>query len=242
MIPLAMPFERWAEAYDALYAARGKDYRRESAMIAELAQRHDVIGGGLLDVACGTGEHLHHLQSSFELVTGIDACPAMLAVARDKLPAADLYEADMRRFDLGRRFDLVICLFASVGYLPDIAGLRQAIARMADHVAPRGLLMLEPALTPKQVRPPRTDRMSVEIDGTRVHRTTAATLEDNALLIRFDFEYERAANSEAFAEVHRIALFAPATYTEALEDAGLRIEQQPDDNACHVYLARRASR
>ena len=59
----------------------------------------------------------------------------------------------MRSFDLGRRFDAVTCLFSSIGYLLTPEDLEQGIARMAAHVAPGGVLVVEPWFTPDAWRP-----------------------------------------------------------------------------------------
>ena len=54
--------------------------------------------------------------------------------------------ADMTSFDLGRRFDVVTCLFSSIGYVGTAERLDQAIATMAAHLEPGGTLIVEPWL------------------------------------------------------------------------------------------------
>ena len=73
----------------------------------------------LLDVACGTGRHLEYLRSSFE-TEGVDADDAMLDVARARLRDVPLSVGDMRDLDLGRRFDVVTCLFSAIGFVYDL--------------------------------------------------------------------------------------------------------------------------
>jgi len=70
-----------------------------------------VAPAEVLELAVGTGRVAAHLANAGLRVTGIDRSPDMLAVARGKtagLPKLRLVEADMRSFDLGRRFGLVI--------------------------------------------------------------------------------------------------------------------------------------
>ena len=107
----------------------------------------------LLDVACGTGEHLRLVRPAFAHVEGVDVEPDMLAVARAKLPDVVFTEADMRTFDLGRTFDAVTCLFSSVGYMADVGELRAAVARMAAHLAPGGVLVIDGWIRPDAWRP-----------------------------------------------------------------------------------------
>lgn len=70
----------------------------------------------LLELGCGTGTNLAGLPELASL-TGLDASPEMLAVARLKVPAATFLEGDMAAFDLGRQFDVVICVFDTLNHL-----------------------------------------------------------------------------------------------------------------------------
>src|SRR5260370_37730006 len=81
-------------------------------------------------------------------VEGVDLTPAMLAVARARLPGIPLHEGDMRTLDLGKTFDAVTCLFSSIGYMTDPAELRGAIARLAAHVAPGRVVLGDGCVRP----------------------------------------------------------------------------------------------
>lgn len=48
-------------------------------------------------------------------VDGIDLDPEFVEIARRKLPRSLIEHADMVDFDLGRRYDVVVCLFSSIG-------------------------------------------------------------------------------------------------------------------------------
>ena len=45
----------------------------------------------------------------------------------------------------------MLCLFGMIGYLTDVADMTQAVRRMRNHLAPDGVLLLEPWLSPEQV-------------------------------------------------------------------------------------------
>ena len=127
-------FDRSAHLYDLVYGF--KDYEQEARDLVTVVRERNAEASSLLDVACGTGEHLRLVRSAFAHVEGVDVEPDMLAVARAKLPDVVFTEADMRTFDLGRTFDAVMCLFSSIGYMADVEELRAAVARMAAHLAP----------------------------------------------------------------------------------------------------------
>jgi SAM-dependent methyltransferase len=72
-------YARSAPWYDKIYSF--KDYVAEAAMLQRTIEQRRPEARRLLDVACGTGEHLCHLRQHFD-VTGVDASEAMLQVAR----------------------------------------------------------------------------------------------------------------------------------------------------------------
>ena len=133
-------YTRLAELYDVIYAK--KDYANEArlihAVIDRCARKTRREHRTLLDVACGTGVHLSHLRTWYD-VEGVELSPWMIAIARRRLPDVPLFQYDMRYFDLGRRFDAVTCLFSAIGYMRTVSELRRAIATMARHVFPPGL-------------------------------------------------------------------------------------------------------
>src|SRR5882724_6448932 len=99
---------RLAEIYDMVYTAgRGKDYAAEAAALAELIRARHPRAASVLDVACGTGEHLKYLRPFFADVEGVELAEPMRAKAIEKLPDVVVHAGDMRDFALGRIFDVV---------------------------------------------------------------------------------------------------------------------------------------
>jgi SAM-dependent methyltransferase len=109
-------FSESAELYDAIYGTF-KDYAAEADVIAQLIRSNRPAARTVLDVGCGTGEHVKHLRDHGLVVDGLDIDPALLTVARRKVPAAQFFEGDMSAFDVAKRYDVVACLFSSIGYL-----------------------------------------------------------------------------------------------------------------------------
>src|SRR6187399_585650 len=109
-------FRESAELYDAIYSF--KDYAAEAAQIAALLRAVHPETRSILDVACGTGEHAHHLAVTHGFdVDGLDLDAGLLRVARDKHQAGSFFQADMSDFALEKRYDAVLCLFSSIAYL-----------------------------------------------------------------------------------------------------------------------------
>lgn len=203
-------FSETAELYDLVYS--WKDYAAEAERVRALVGRE---GGTLLDVACGTGRHLELLARHYR-VEGVDLDPAMVELARARGLTAAV--ADLRTLDLGRRFDVVTCLFSSIGYVPDLNG---AVARLAAHVAPGGALVVEPWLTPEQFVPGRVGLYTAESDTTRLARMSAGHVDGRRSAIEFQYLIGRDGGIEHLSERHDLWLWTRDEYAAAFAAAGV---------------------
>ena len=105
-------------------------------------------------------------------MSGLDLDPQLLAIARERLGDVELHEGDMTAFSLGRRFDVVTCLFSSIGYVGTVERLDDAIAAMAAHLNPGGVLIVEPWLTPEAWMADRPHLLSVDEPDLKIARMT----------------------------------------------------------------------
>ncbi|WP_189091269.1 class I SAM-dependent DNA methyltransferase [Deinococcus ruber] len=136
-----VPFSALASVYDAIMA--DIDYHEWAEFIATYAQDAGLSPASALDLACGTGALTAELQAMGLEVVGLDGSAEMLAVARSRLPNTELVHADLRDFELNRRFDLMTCVFDSLNNLTEPGDLGRSLARMAAHLTPGGLLAFD---------------------------------------------------------------------------------------------------
>jgi SAM-dependent methyltransferase len=219
-------FSRSARLYDAIYGSF-KDFGAEAERLHHLVQQHKPRARSLLDVACGTGAHLAHLAPRYD-VEGLDLDPGMLTVARERLPAVPLHEADMVDFDLGRCFDAVVCLFSSIGYARTRERLERAAASMARHLEPGGVLVLEPWVLPEQWDPSRVHAVFVDEPDLKVARMSVPPPLGPEVELEFHYLVGRRDGVEHFAERHVLGMFTHDDYVAALRAAGLEVEHDPD--------------
>jgi len=154
-------YTTFARLYDLFY----DDFTQDIPMYRGFAGR---VGSRVLEIGCGTGRVAIPLARDGCSVTGIDIAEAMLAIARDKVERAgladrvNLLQADMRRFDLGARFDLAIAPINTFMHNATLNDQLDTLGCLRRHLAPHGLLILD--LFNPDVRAP--------IDGRLVlHRT-----------------------------------------------------------------------
>ena len=214
-------FDRSAHVYDLLYGGM-KSYAAEADELATLILERRPGATSMLDVACGTGEHLRLLADRFDDVAGVDLDEGMLAVARAKLPDARLEPGDMRTFDLGRAFDAVTCLFSSVGYLASTDELDAAIGRMAAHVAPGGVLVVDGWIRPEAWRDGvNFHALAAADDDMAAARVARTWREGDRTTLEFRYLVANAEGFETFEEHHVMTLFADEDYRAAFARAGL---------------------
>ena len=214
-------FSRTAHLYDAIYSF--KDYAAEATRLRELVEEREPGARTWLDVACGTGKHLAALRAWSE-VEGVDVDPALLAVARERLPDVPLHEGDMTTLDLGREFDVVTCLFSSIGYVVTRERLAAAGAALARHVAPGGLLVVEPWLTPDGYVPHHLGAVFVDEPELKVARVNVAGALTDPLVMDMHYLVGTPAGVEHVVERHELGMFTREEYVGAVGAAGLDAE------------------
>lgn len=214
-----------AALYDLIY--RSKDYDHEAKLIDGLVRQYQPNATSLLDVACGTGSHLHYLKQHYQC-KGVDIDPQMLERAKQKHPDVPFYEGDMLSLYLGERFDVVMCLFAAIGYVKTPANLQRAIKAMGQHVARRGVLIVEPWITPQNFRSGDKGITVVETPDVNVVRmnTSKRRIEDGHDISRLEMHYMigDAEVIETFSETHELGLFSNEMYAQAFSAAGFELK------------------
>jgi len=216
-------FERSAKLYDAIYA--WKDYAAETERLCEFISNHKTSAGNtLLDVACGTGGHIPYLRERFE-VEGLDLNEDFVRIARERHPGITIHSGDMIETDLERRFDVVTCLFSAIGYVKTQDCLDLAVANMARHVAPGGVLIIEPWLSPdtwKGAHQPPSVNVAEDPEFKAVRMIV---WEQEGNIVSSDFHYLVGSTDgvEHFTERHEVGLFTDEEYCAAFERSGLEV-------------------
>lgn len=214
-----------AALYDLIY--RSKDYDHEAKLIDGIVRQYQPNAASLLDVACGTGSHLRYLKQHYQC-KGVDIDPDMLALAKQKHPDVPFYEGDMLSLYMGERFDVVMCLFAAIGYVKTPANLQRAVSTMGKHVARHGLLIVEPWLTPQNFRTGDKGLTVVETPDVNVVRmnTSKRRIEDGADISRLEMHYliGDAEVVDTFSETHDLGLFSNEMYAQAFSAAGFELK------------------
>ena len=220
-------FSASAQYYDQIYSQL-KDYSQETDRIDALVRRVNPRAATILDVGCGTGEHARRLAARGFVVDGLDLDPAFVRIAQTKHQIGRFFEADMCRFALPSRYDAILCLFSSIGYVRTIDRVRDALGCFRDHLNSRGVILVEPWFPPGGLDPARVATNVSEAAGVRVVRVSHVEIEGRRSRLFFDYEVSDATGTRRMSERHDLGLFTTSEMIEAFRDVGLDVEHDPD--------------
>lgn len=210
-----------AKYYDAIYD--WKDYKKEAQKLIQLIRKNKKSDGkDLLEVACGTGKYLEYLRPHFHC-EGVDYSAEMLKVTRKKFPTMKLRQMDMAKLTLGKKFDVIVCLFSSIGYVKTHKRLKQTIQGFARHLKKGGVLIIEPWFTNEQYgvgRPHGTLYKSKELVVARVN--VSERKGNVSVMDMYHLIGEKGKKVKLVVEHHELGLFSVAQTMDVLKKAGLQ--------------------
>jgi SAM-dependent methyltransferase len=215
-----------AELYDVIY--QGKDYLSDANKLKNLlGSGRQSSGKTLLDVACGTGCHLQQFADEFDCM-GVELTQEMAELARKKLPQVPIHIGDMLDFDLRREFDIVLCLFSSIGYMKTFAELRTAAENLMRHLAPGGILIVEPWLRSDTYTAGFLSASLVDLPELKICRMMRSEREGSLSIMDMHHMVTRPSGVTYFVERHEMGLFTDQEYVEAFSAKGFRAKMSTE--------------
>jgi SAM-dependent methyltransferase len=250
-------FGSYAELYDTYYSE--KNYAAEVEFVLGLATRFADAPQTVLDMGCGTGRHLEQFVSRGLNGDGFDMSDTMLKHAEERLAGkadCSVQVGDLRTFRNGTRYDLVVSMFAVMGYLTDnvdlIAGLRTA----AQHLTPEGLFVFDGWFGSAVLAEKPETREHVYTEGAKTITRRAQPEHDavkQQVQINYTIDVVEAGEKHTFREQHTMRYLFVQETALALELAGMELVYhcpflEPDGtldtstwNACFVARLRSES-
>jgi SAM-dependent methyltransferase len=122
------------------------DFADDLALYGELARR---ARGPVLDAMCGTGRVIVPLAAAGAQCVGLDIAPEMVQIVERKRAELSLQQrlrvvqGDVRSFDLGQRFGLILVPLNSFMHLETVDDQLAALQAIRRHLAPGGQLVID---------------------------------------------------------------------------------------------------
>ncbi len=140
---LIAPYSKLAYIYDEVMAH--VDYKLWADYVKKIIARQGINPKTFLDVSCGTGSLLLSLYKKSVQFFGCDYSHEMLRQARQKTGKKSIhfFRADMTKFALREKMDVICCLYDSINYLLDPIDWKKNLLCAFDALRFNGLYIFD---------------------------------------------------------------------------------------------------
>lgn len=222
-------FSETARYYDLIYD-QFRDYEGDATRVAEMLRRLASGAELLLDVGCGTGRHAEALTRIHGYqVDGLDIQPDFVEIAQQRCPRGRFHVGDMADFDLGRRYDVLLCLFSSIGYVKTKERLAAAARCFRRHLSPSGVALIEAWMTPDAFTPGRVYLLTAETEDMKISRVNSSDVREGVSILDFHYLVGTPDGVRHLQETHELGLFTEQEMRQGFGRAGLEVlEYDPE--------------
>jgi SAM-dependent methyltransferase len=140
------PHASWADIYDLVYEESfGKFYDALTNATIDQIKKTVQPPASIVDFGAGTGRLSIPLAAHGYIVTAVEPCQEMYDQLRNK-PGGEAisgFIGKMEDFETDTRFDMAICVFTVLLYLPDETSLRASLAAAYKSLRSGGYLLID---------------------------------------------------------------------------------------------------
>ena len=215
-------YSEFAKYYDLVY--HFKDYKKEAETIKKLIKKYKKSKGKkLLEAACGTGNYAEFLKNDFTYF-GTDASESMLKIARNKFPKLKFMKDDMTNMKVKGEFDVILCLFSSIGYVKTEEKLEKTIRSFSEHLKEGGVVIIEAWFEKSNYKSGNVHLSNYESEEIKVSRATYCTIKGgNSVLDMHWLVAQKNKGIDYFSEKHEMGFFSGKLFETLMRKHDLEI-------------------
>jgi SAM-dependent methyltransferase len=200
--------------------------RGAAALLLEDLRRRELDRGLVIDLGCGSGILAEQVSAAGFDVLGIDLSPALIALARQRVPRGTFRVESLLTAELPPCI-AVAAVGECLNYLFDERhswqGVRQVLERAFGALAPGGLLLFDVA-GPGRVPGPAAHKGYTEGDGWAALVTVEEDQQQGVLTRRITSFRQVGELYRRDHEVHRLRLLPRAQVETALAEIGFQVQ------------------
>jgi SAM-dependent methyltransferase len=187
----------------------------------------------LLDLGCGSGEHLNRLVRYGIDCTGIDSSNDMITTAQQRFPGKVTFiHQDIRSFDYYESFDVIICIYGTFNYLHTDDDISNTLWNTYRALKDDGIAIFEVwnAVPLEQIQTKKISPVSTAIhDDTTIRRERGFTLMDtpkkNMVEVNFKYHIRENGTEREVSDRHIMRIFRLEELRVFLQENGFNIRQ-----------------
>jgi len=133
------PYDKFAEVFDKI--TPDEFYAEYANFIMEILKEMNYKPKKILDLACGTGRLAKIFIDEGYDIEGLDISEKMLEIAKKR--GLKVYQSNMVDFNLGQKYDLVICTYDSLNYVLQEDSLQKCFNSISKHLNQDGVFIFD---------------------------------------------------------------------------------------------------
>jgi SAM-dependent methyltransferase len=203
----------------------GRKFEDEIDFLGKLFSKYSIKS--VIDLGCGSGEHVFALYKKGFEICGIDISDSMIDIAKKRYPDCNFELADLQSYKKEKLVDATICMFGTFNYLIKDEEIINSLKNIRDNIHPKGILVLEiwnsspvKKIKRKAISPVSLSKVGgVMIKRNRGFRVASSDGVDNLVEVNFIFNL----NQEVVKDRHLMRVFSFSEIEELLSYAGFNV-------------------
>ena len=213
--------------YDLIY--QEKDYANETKYVIDILNANSSNVHHLLELGFGTGNYSKYFANAGYIVTGVEKCKSMVALAKAKsIPNFFPVTGDITNFSFKKKFDAAISLFHVISYLTKNKDVLLCFRQVSKHLRKNGLFIFDVWYTAAVYsQQPRNTTKNISTDTYDIKRMAEPIVlyEQNIIQINYQLliKNKLTQHVEELKEVHCMRHFSTPEIKLMAKLSGFRL-------------------
>ena len=200
----------YSKFYDQIYSK--KNYIEEVKFLHSIFLKYKKNNPWIIDIGCGTGQHLIQLLKLGHNVTGVDKSGDMINLARQKLKENGFEKNKIFQMDakdvhmISMKFDFAILMFNVVGYIED---LKQFFLNLKKILNKDAVIIFDfwDGKAIKKQKPIPTKKIFKQKKSVLIKKSKGEIIDSNLLKVEIDLEIEEQGEKFFDKEIHFVRYY-----------------------------------
>lgn len=211
-------YDKIVHLYDLMYSDKtGFDHKAQVKWVDDWRKKLE-LPKTVLDLACGTGKHLHFFDQLAYECTGIDASDGLLKIARRENKSIPFKKGYFHSFKLNTKVPIITSFFNSMAYNASEKDMISSLRNIKKYIAEKGVFIFDIFCTskPETVFLVKTfNEQGIKFSRTFVGIPTSKGFKSIMYYVVFDGK-----KSEIIEETSIRGVFSEARMRSMLKNAG----------------------